>query len=115
MMNTFKWNVRFSADSKPAARLSEKEAIIMGKHIIVGVHITNRLRDAGKVQQVFSEYGCNIKTRIGLHDVQEGYCSPSGLVILDIIGDPSAFSELKSKLAVIEGLEIKEMVFSDHG
>ena len=41
----------------------------MDKHIIYGVHVTNRMNKATNVQQLFSEYGCNIKTRIGLHDV----------------------------------------------
>ena len=38
------------------------------QHIILGVHITDRLKNAVEVQKVFTEYGCNIKTRIGLHD-----------------------------------------------
>ena len=32
-------------------------------HKILAVHITDRLKDAVSVQQVFTEYGCNIKTR----------------------------------------------------
>jgi hypothetical protein len=37
----------------------------MAKHIIFGVHVTNRLEEAGLVQRLLSEYGCNIKTRSG--------------------------------------------------
>ncbi len=29
-------------------------------HRIVGVHVTDRVRRAGQVQQVLSEYGCSI-------------------------------------------------------
>ena len=39
------------------------------EHIILGIHITDRLKNAVDVQKVFTEYGCNIKTRVGLHDV----------------------------------------------
>ncbi len=86
----------------------------MGQHVIFGVHITNRLRDVAKIQQVFTEYGCNIKTRLGLHDVQKNYCSPSGLIVLDMIGELSTCNEMKLKLAGIEGVEVKEMFFAEH-
>ena len=41
------------------------------QHIILGIHISDRLKNAVDVQKVFTEYGCNIKTRIGLHDANE--------------------------------------------
>jgi hypothetical protein len=34
-------------------------------HIILGIHVSDRLKNAVEVQKVFTEYGCNIKTRIG--------------------------------------------------
>ena len=37
------------------------------KHHICGVHITERLEHALQVQQVLTEFGRNIKTRLGLH------------------------------------------------
>ena len=40
------------------------------QHIILGIHVTDRLKNAVDVQKVFTEYGCNIKTRIGLHDAE---------------------------------------------
>ena len=55
-------------------------------HIILGIHVTDRLQDAVDVQKVFTEYGCNIKTRIGLHDVDETVCSPSGVVLIEFFG-----------------------------
>ena len=38
-------------------------------HKILAVHITDRMKDAAAVQKVFTEFGCNIRTRVGLHDV----------------------------------------------
>jgi hypothetical protein len=83
------------------------------KHIVFGVHITARMNHAGKVQELFSEYGCNIKTRIGLHDVTENACSPNGLILLEMFGDEGRCHELKNKLNGIEGIEVKAIEF-DH-
>ena len=55
-------------------------------HIILGIHIGDRLKNAVDVQKVFTEYGCNIKTRIGLHDASESVCSPSGVVLIEFFG-----------------------------
>ncbi|HOT51299.1 MAG TPA: hypothetical protein P5318_02565 [Candidatus Hydrogenedentes bacterium] len=82
----------------------------MNKHIILGVHITDRLRKVAEVQQLFSQYGCNIKTRLGLHEV-ENVCSPNGIVLLEMYGDEAVCFELADKLAAIDGIEVKKMVF----
>jgi len=82
----------------------------MNKHIILGVHITDRLRKVAEVQQLFSQYGCNIKTRLGLHEV-ENVCSPNGIVLLEMYGDDAVCFELADKLAAIDGIEVKKMVF----
>lgn len=81
-------------------------------HIIYGVHITDRLHHASQVQDVLTEYGCNIKTRLGLHECQT-VCSPNGLLILEMAGDQDRCRELRDKLNAVEGVEVKEMVF-DH-
>jgi hypothetical protein len=82
------------------------------KHIIYGIHITQRMKKAVEVQKVFSEYGCYIKTRIGLHDVMETSCSPRGVVLLEMFGDEKNFKALETKLNAIEGVEVKKMVFN---
>ena len=38
------------------------------KHLILGIHITERLVHALPVQQILTEFGGNIKTRLGLHE-----------------------------------------------
>jgi len=81
-------------------------------HIILGVHITNRLQKAGEVQKLFTEYGCNIKTRLGLHEVAENACAAEGIVLLEIIGGKAVAQAMIQKLGAIEGIEAKEMVFS---
>ncbi len=81
------------------------------KHIIFGVHVTERLKHASKVQQYLSEYGCQIKTRLGLHDASDDYCSANGLLILEMVGADTKIAELKDKLNALEGVEVQQMVF----
>jgi len=83
----------------------------MDKHIILGIHITNRLKKASEVQQLLSEYGCNIKTRLGLHEVQN-VCSQNGIVLLEMYGEDQVCFDLADKLAAIEGIEVQKMVFT---
>lgn len=83
----------------------------MDKHIILGVHITNRLKKASEVQQLLTQYGCNIKTRLGLHEV-ENVCSPNGLLLLEMYGEDAVCFELADKLAAVEGIEVQRMVFA---
>lgn len=81
------------------------------KHIILGVHITDRLRRATAVQQVFTDYGCHIKTRLGLHETGENFCSANGLVLLEIVGPDKIAREMQRKLGAIRGIEVQRMVF----
>ncbi len=83
------------------------------KHTIFGVHIDNRAQEVPDVQKLLTEYGCQIKTRIGLHHVDENVCSPRGLILLEMYGDEGRCNELATKLAAIHGVEVQRMVF-DH-
>ena len=80
-------------------------------HIILGIHVTNRLKNAADVQKVFTEYGCNIKTRIGLHDVDANVCSPSGVVLLELFGSDDEAAAMMAKLDEVEGVHVQKMVF----
>ena len=82
-------------------------------HVIYGVHVTNRTIQVPNVQKLLTEYGCNIKTRIGLHHVTEKACSPRGLILLEMFGDLATCQELKTRLANTEGVDVQEMIF-DH-
>lgn len=82
------------------------------KHIIYGVHVLDRMKDATEVQKLFTKYGAHIKTRIGLHEVRGDFCAPGGVILLEMYGDESVCRELKAKLEALDGLEVKEMVFT---
>lgn len=85
----------------------------MDKHIIVGVHITERVKHAGEIQKIFTEFGCQIRTRLGLHEANKGICSSNGLIILELVDDDAKVVAFKKKLLTIEGVEVQSMVF-DH-
>ena len=80
-------------------------------HIILAVHITDRVRKAPKIQQVLSRFGCHIKTRIGLHEASPEFCSPNGLVLLEMLDDLKTVKALQAKLDAIAGVETKRLVF----
>ncbi len=67
------------------------------EHIIIGVHVSGPAKNAVEVQKVFTEYGCNIKTRIGLHDVDDNVCSPSGVVLLEFYGTTADAEAMAAK------------------
>ena len=80
-------------------------------HIILGIHVSDRIKNAAEVQKVFTEYGCNIKTRVGLHDASENVCSPSGVVLIEFFGSEAEAYGMKAKLDAVEGVQVQKMVF----
>ena len=82
-------------------------------HIILGVHITDRIHHVDSVQHLLTEYGCSIRTRLGLHEADKGFCSANGLLLLEMTDDVKNADALAAKLNAIEGVEVKTMVF-DH-
>jgi hypothetical protein len=82
-------------------------------HRIVGVHITDRVQTVPDVQRIFTEYGCYIRTRVGLHEVQGSYCAPGGLVLLDMICEDKVCQEMVAKLKAIPGIDVQQMAFED--
>ncbi len=81
------------------------------KKIILGIQITNRMTKAGEVQKLFTQFGCNIKTRLGLHEVNDNVCSPSGLVLLEMFGKEEDILKMEKDLKSIEGVKVQKMNF----
>jgi stress response protein SCP2 len=79
----------------------------MDKHIIVGVHIADRKKHAAQVQQIFTQYGEQIRTRLGLHD---DVCSANGLILLEMEDAPESLKMIAA-LQAIDGMDIEQMVF----
>ncbi len=79
-------------------------------HVVLTVHITDRLKEAQLVQQSLSQFGDVIRTRVGLHEVTRDYSAPGGVLLLDIVGEPKA-RQLQKTLNKIRGIETKLVVF----
>lgn len=84
----------------------------MDRHIIFGIHVTDRLKKVAEVQALLTEYGCSIKTRLGLHETSADSCSPNGLLILELLDDDKKVTEFAAKLKAIPGIELQQMVFN---
>ena len=83
----------------------------MAKKSVLGIMVTNRVENAQQVQKILTEFGCSIKTRLGLHEVNESLCSTSGLLILKLFGDEAACAELEKQLRAVTGLQVQKMIF----
>ncbi|MBR1680618.1 hypothetical protein IJ707_02385 [bacterium] len=77
---------------------------------IIGIGVENRKETAVKVQDILTEFGCDIKTRLGLNDYNETECSYKGLILVDVPNRDRAL-ELEQKLKDIANVTIKEMEF----
>jgi hypothetical protein len=83
----------------------------MGKRYVLGIGLSNRVENATEFQKVLTECGCYIKTRLGLHEVNENLCAPGGLIILEVYGGDAAVADMESKLKAVKGLQVQKMVF----
>lgn len=82
----------------------------MEKYVILGILVEHFSNDAVLVQQILSEYGCSIRTRLGLHNAREGVCSPGGLILVDFVGGEEKADEMASRLGAVHGVSVKKMV-----
>jgi hypothetical protein len=64
---------------------------------IIGITINNRKEEAIKLQEILTEYGCDIKTRIGLHDMGEYKCLNYGIVLIEVINNTNEIYDKLSK------------------
>ena len=81
-------------------------------HVILGIHVTDRLQEAADLQGVLTAFGAHVKTRLGLHETSGDLSSPEGIVLLELGGAPERLADLKARLLAIHGLEVQEMIFT---
>jgi hypothetical protein len=81
------------------------------KHTIFGIHIDHRTENVPAVQALLTKYGCNIRTRLGIHDADGTHCSPSGLVLVDVFGPE--VEDFYNELKTLKGVEVQRMDFTD--
>jgi len=78
---------------------------------IMGIEIEDREKAAVKVQELLTKHGCIIRTRLGLHEV-DNQCSAGGLILLEFERKESGeHDELKKELNAIKNVVAKTMEF----
>lgn len=83
----------------------------MKKTKIVGILIKDRIKEAGKVQDLLSRHQRIIYSRLGFHELNDAVCSRVGIILVTLTGDPEQWKAFEDDLARIEGLEVQEMLF----
>ncbi|KAL0236152.1 hypothetical protein GEMRC1_002734 [Eukaryota sp. GEM-RC1] len=74
--------------------------------------VNNRFQNVPKVQQILTDYGCSIKTRVGLHHT-DPECSTSGLIILAMDSKNRNMSQrCLDELNSVQGVSVKTVEFN---
>ncbi len=69
--------------------------------------VNKRKESAPTVQKILTDWGCIIKTRLGIHDDILEHCSNSGLIVLELVGEKKKQQELTRKLDILDGVNAK--------
>jgi len=78
----------------------------MEKRFVIIV-IDKRKEEAVTVQKILTEWGCLIKTRLGLHEGVLNNCSEHGSLFLEMVGEKEKHEELVRKLNLLKGVVAK--------
>lgn len=78
---------------------------------VMGLLITDRIKEAGLTQSVISRYAHIVRSRLGFHEVNENKCSRTGLILLQIDDHSEDVEKMEKELAEIGGIEIQKMKF----
>ncbi len=79
---------------------------------IMGIQLQQRHETAKEVQEILTQYGCFIKTRLGVHQASEDACSEQGLIILEFINHADKeVGEMEKALSAISSVIVKKMEF----
>jgi hypothetical protein len=78
---------------------------------ILGLLITDRIKEAGRTQKTLTKHSHLIKSRLGFHEVSEDVCSRVGMILLQLSGKSEEFDLLEIDLLEIGGLEVQRMSF----
>ena len=64
---------------------------------IMGILLENRIEEAVKFQEILTECGCNIRTRIGLHNIGEYKCVNNGIILLEVVNNINQIYDILAK------------------
>lgn len=77
---------------------------------IIGIKVGNRLEEVDRMQDILTEQGSIINTRVGLH---QGNTSQEGIILLELTDETeNKCQELEESLKSIGGIEVSKMTFA---
>jgi len=79
--------------------------------MILIIKLNEREILSNKFQEIISAYGCYIKTRIGLHDVDNEMCSTTGIIILQMPDKKEIIKDMIKELNSIKYIQIEKIHF----
>lgn len=79
----------------------------MDSYYIIALRIDHRTSNAVKVQEILTKHGCNIRTRIGLHEADAETCADDGLIILQACGDIAVIQQMLADFDALDGVRAK--------
>jgi len=80
----------------------------MEKTVIL-VLVGKRRESAVAVQTVLTKWGCNIKTRLGVHDGVLDRCSEVGLIMLEVVGTADEKRQMAAELTALKGVTCRSV------
>ncbi|MCK8827192.1 hypothetical protein MWH25_05490 [Natroniella acetigena] len=72
---------------------------------IIALQVDERDNFAPDVQHILTEYGANIKTRLGLHNDNQN----QGLILIEFAGEDNELESFEEELKKVEQLNFKAM------
>ena len=81
----------------------------MNCYYIIGLRVDHRHSNALNLQKTLTEFGCNIKLRVGLHETGEDFCSDDGVILLQVCGEQDEVDRLMAALESTPGVTAKLM------
>ncbi|MDF2948321.1 MAG: hypothetical protein K0R07_334 [Sedimentibacter sp.] len=78
---------------------------------IMAIKVEERAAKAPDLQEILTEHGCIIKTRVGFHETDEDKCSMDGIILLHLYGDKKEFQDLQEKIVKLDGVTPKFVEF----
>ena len=79
---------------------------------ILGINVTDRIKESGATQKILSEFLHCIKTRLGFHELTQDVCSRNAFIILQLTGQAEEWDKLEDRLKQVTGLVVKSMNFN---
>ena len=79
--------------------------------MILGLMVKEKEKHAVRLQEIFTKFGCSIKTRLGLNELDIPEAGDAGLIILELMGNMEECGRLENELHTIDGVEVRKMTF----